>query len=1634
MLESVLEERWKKQVKKKRRKLLAAILAAAMLVPQSILPASAADLSAAEPVYEVSGLEAADVQDVSASVERVSALEHGTVNIRYRMAAPNSGLTALYSVSDQSEGASYAAFYVNNSTVGLELRSGGSQLNTFTAANQDVNDTEWHTLTWVFGDTSTILYVDGAKAAEASTTAFFSSIAGADAMAIGGLLRSGTNWHHDLSISEISVYEEQFTAENVTEYVDAFDQTKADTAYEVRGVDLTAGAPQDVSEGLSDVAGLSNGTVNIRYRMNAADSGLTGLYSLSDRSTGTTDATYAAFYVNNNTVGLELRQANAHLNSFSASTYADGEAISINDTYWHTLTWVFGETDTKLYVDGKLAAASAKTEFFASLSDLDTMTLGGVIRDSVSGTWYHPCVIDEVSVYSEVFTAETVEKYHAATQWTAEPELDMENAYKSETIDLFYPGYKNSQYRIPSLLTTQEGTQLAFIDERNSGTQDAGNIDAVVRRKEAGETQFADSVTLIDLPNNGGSAAFTIDMATVQEQESGRIFAFVDMFPESSGLMNTNLIQPGVGYKKVDGADCQILYTNPEEKEEYGYISDVEDGIGHVLDNNGEDTGYTVIVYPYAAGVSLQEKGNLYKDGEYRGNIYMKSGPDAGELRVLNTSYLWLVTSDDDGKTWSDPVDITPQVKPEWCVFFGTGPGVGIQLHTGDHEGRLVVPVYTANKNVGSSQSSAVIYSDDNGQTWHLGESPQTVKGNDRATMNSGGMLTESQAVQLDNGDVLLFMRTNCSGSKVYVAVSKDGGATWASADTIEIKENYCQLSVIHYTKADGTEWVLLSNASGNGRMNGRMYLGQVQADGSIIWDYNREINGADEKFAYSCLTLTDSAADPENPKFAIMYEDDTDGSMRLKYFEFDENYLKAGTVTPEEMDAPQLVSHDVQIRGEGTAEIALTFDQVIMAAGEPQLTLTMGSEEITADYVSGSGTDTVVFTAAVPAGTVGILRLTGPDLENGMLENIQGMSPALTAMVLFANTEIDLAGTEVTYTTQHSSSTAENTDGAAVNVIDGNPATYWHSTWGNDEITLPQSVTLKLPEAKTIYKVDYLARQNSSSGRIKEYGIEVSTDGTEFTEAAHGMLADTKAWQEIEFVPVEAQYVRFVAYEAYSSGTESCSLAELKLHEYSDGVITPGNTEELQALADGAADLAEEDYSDVTWSVYAEALAAANAVLDSEMPASQSLIDRTADNLKDAQEALTDISRAAARFDEIRKQEAEYTPDSWAAFEAWMNENEPKLQEAESSREVTDLIAALVFRTGNLVEKADKEALRDLWTQYTVTDPLAEDGYDKESWEQYEQALGRAEEVLADENAAADEVAEAIQGLTDARTALKADMSELKTLYDLYSGWTTDQYLPNGAWDTLQDALGRAAEMLEAGTAAPADVKAMIGDLTAAAEDVEVRPDTGGLKALYESLTAELGDLSAYMSEGAEAMKTALENAEKVLNDPQTEQQVEDQKAALEEAYAGLVLKATEEQILEMTGLEESLGQKDLTGLSEEQLAQVKEIRDALWEAINADEISAEDAAELIEKAEEAMSLSGQEDEPQTPPEDEPLTPSEDKPADGKPSASDDKNDAGDQAVKTGDTAGYGWIILMLAAGTAAAASAVLRRQNRRA
>lgn len=1697
--------------RKKRGKFLAAILAAVMLIPQSAMTVGATDSPAPVFTHEATASVSSGSGAVTVGEEVVSTMaasEDVTVNLTF--ATANTGLQVLFYMGDNTVANNYASVYLDGRTLGIEHRSndasGSQQISDRTCTIDDsVNLTEPHTFTFVMeGGSHYSLYLDGKQIKTSDVTVNFNTnLTTANYLGFGnGSRSSGNTYPFTGTLSNIELYDAALTEDQIMSYHNG---GLEDVVYSYDGAYYPSTTPAEneyvTEKNLTAITALEQGSITVRYRVTEVVNDPQMLLALSN---STAEREYLGLYVNPSTsvFGFDAQGGSSGVFGgrtidLSSDRYSD-LGVSINDTNWHTITVTKDESVIRFYVDGVYVDrySNRGAGFLNLVSSPDTLAIGKAARISPADNMELSGAIDNVTIYSSVLSDTEIARADSVTQWTPEEEVDMTDAYISEAEDLFYSGYNGSnEYRIPSLLTTQEGTQLAFIDERNSWAADNGNIDAVVRRKEAGEDTFSAPITLVDLPNNGNSAAFAIDMVTVEDQTTGKIFAFVDMFPESSGLMNTGLLTAGVGYEEVGGEMCQILYDNSTStnKTKFGHIRNIENGVGHVLGVNGEDTGYTVIVYPSQAGVSLQEKGNLYKDGEYKGNIYMyNNGPDKGELCVLNTSYLWMVTSDDDGLTWSDPVDITPQVKEDWALFFGTGPGVGIQLHTGDYEGRLVVPIYTANANVGSSQSSAVIYSDDHGETWQLGESPQKRRGYDRETMSEGGMLTESQAVQLNNGNVLLFMRNNFSNN-VQMATSTDGGATWDSVEAIDPPEVYCQLSVIHYTKQDGTEWVLLSNPT-TYRYNGKLRLGQVQENGTIDWQYEREINGASEKFQYSCLTLTDNTTD--NPKFAMMYEDDTSGSFRIIYFEFDENYIKAGNVTPTEMDAPQFVSSDVQM-SDGTATISLTFDQVIMAAGNPQLSLELGDETATADYASGSGTDTIVFEAEI-AQSSGILKATGLNLEAGLLENIQNKSPELSDVSLYTNTEIDLSNTEVTYTTQHSSSTAEGTDGAAVNVIDGNPNTYWHSTWGQQSqgIELPQSVTLNIREVKTIYKVDYLARQNGSSGRILEYGIEVSVDGTEFTEVAHGTLASTTEWQEIEFIPVEAQYVRFVGYRAASSGTESCAIAELKLHEYSEGVIEQGDETQLNSLVSASAALEAGDYSSVTWEAYEAALAEAQTILDAEEPVSQNIIDRSAENLREAQNALVNISRAKEQIQAIRDTEEQYTPASWAVLSQWLTENEPQLDEADSAKEVTDMLVAFAFQTGQLVEKADKTALQNLLTEYTVTNPLTEEGYEEDSWTTYQTAISEAQTVLADDNASAQDVTDAIAELTEARAALKADMSELQTLYDTYSAYKEADYLPNDDWDSMQSALKEADEMLEAGTATPSEVKDMISKLNEAAQALDLRPSTAGLKTAYDALKEELPDLGIYMSEGAQEMEAAFKDAEAVLADPQTAEQVQAQIDALNKAYEGLILKATDEQILALTGMEESLSHKDVSGLNEAQRQQVEEVRKALWDAITADEISSvyadgllkeaeaamaltaetQEATEeqmqaledieallsqkdmsglsetqrqqvesvlerlqtalasgsisseyahmLLKEAEAAMALSGDPVQPQDP--------TEEKPSGNKPDGTDSKTDTADKdkAVKTGDTAEFGWMILMLAVSMTAAA-VVLRRRS---
>ena len=92
------------------------------------------------------------------------------------------------------------------------------------------------------------------------------------------------------------------------------------------------------------------------------------------------------------------------------------------------------------------------------------------------------------------------------------------------------------------------------------------------------------------------------------------------------------------------------------------------------------------------------------------------SGPDVG--------LCFMTVSDDDGLTWSAPLDITAQVKrPQKIIGIASGPGVGIVLRNEPHKGRIIMPFNESWYEADGKRISRVysVYSDDNGKSWKYG-------------------------------------------------------------------------------------------------------------------------------------------------------------------------------------------------------------------------------------------------------------------------------------------------------------------------------------------------------------------------------------------------------------------------------------------------------------------------------------------------------------------------------------------------------------------------------------------------------------------------------------------------------------------------------------------------------------------------------------------------------------------------------------------------------------------------------------------------------------------------------------------------------------------------------------------------
>ena len=715
----------------------------------------------------------------------------------------------------------------------------------------------------------------------------------------------------------------------------------------------------DMKEELDKLKKLQNATIHMEFK---PDASAPRFYNLFSVSSDTKVNEYFTMAILDNTAIVEGRDANG--NQF----YGDYKTapLKIKPGEWNSVTFTVERPNAdqpkgqvRVYVNGVLSRTSPQSgRFIQDMPDVNHVQIGTTKRTG-KNFWGANLKVRNLTVYDRALSQEEVKK---RSQLFERGELEKklpEGAEVTDKLDVFEGGENRkpnkdgiASYRIPALLKTDKGTLIAGADERRLHHSDWGDIGMVVRRSDDKGKTWGDRIVISNPRDNENArrahagSPVNIDMALVQDPKTKRIFSIFDMFVEGEAVRDLPGKAPQA-YEQIGDKVYQVLY----KKGEAGRYTIRENG--EVFDPENRKTEYRVVVDPKKPAYS--DKGDLYKGEELIGNVYFDYS-DKNIFRVSNTNYLWMSYSDDDGKTWSAPKDITYGIRKDWMHFLGTGPGTGIALHSGPHKGRLVIPAYTTNNvsYLSGSQSSRVIYSDDHGETWHAGEAVNDNRpvGNQTihsSTMNNpGAQNTESTVVQLNNGDLKLFMR-GLTGD-LQVATSKDGGATWEKdvKRYSDVKDVYVQMSAIH-TVQDGKEYIILSNAGGPGRYNGLVHLARVEANGDLTWLKHNPIQSG--KFAYNSLQ------DLGNGEFGLLYEHATatQNEYTLSYKKFNWDFLSKDRIAPTKATVKNAVEMSKNV-------IALEFDSEVLVNQPPVLKLANGNF---ATFLTQYDSKTLLFAAS---------------------------------------------------------------------------------------------------------------------------------------------------------------------------------------------------------------------------------------------------------------------------------------------------------------------------------------------------------------------------------------------------------------------------------------------------------------------------------------------------------------------------------------------------------------------------------------------------------------------------------------------------------------------------------------------
>ncbi|MBK8944801.1 MAG: exo-alpha-sialidase [Ignavibacteriae bacterium] len=210
--------------------------------------------------------------------------------------------------------------------------------------------------------------------------------------------------------------------------------------------------------------------------------------------------------------------------------------------------------------------------------------------------------------------------------------------------------------------------------------------------------------------------------------------------------------------------------------------------------------------------------------------------------RERDIYYLKYISSIDNGKTWSSPIDISQLIiKPENRKDFQfITSGNGIQTSAG----KILHTLVNLNKGL------FIFGSNDHGKNWYFIDNP----------INPAD---ESKIIELDDKSWVVNSRVNKLGYR-YIHVSNDEGKTWKSNIDSTLIDPGCNASLINY-KFGENNILLFSNAKSKNERNNMSI--SISYDEGKTWTLEKLIYSGSS--AYSSMTIL------ENGNVGLFFEKD---------------------------------------------------------------------------------------------------------------------------------------------------------------------------------------------------------------------------------------------------------------------------------------------------------------------------------------------------------------------------------------------------------------------------------------------------------------------------------------------------------------------------------------------------------------------------------------------------------------------------------------------------------------------------------------------------------------------------------------------------------------------------------------